>query len=119
MPPTVEAQSLNHWTTREVPVLTFKKQVSNNTAGYLCKIQNQKTQNWEFRDSPVITTLSFHCRGHRLDPWSGNKDPVMPCGTAKKQTNKYFLKKIKLRTMYFYVYTTKFKEKGMKGCAPT
>ena len=29
--------------------------------------------NWlrKFLGSPVIKTLCFHCRGHRLDPWSG------------------------------------------------
>ena len=26
----------------------------------------------------VIKTLSFHCRGHGFNPWSGNSDPTCP-----------------------------------------
>ena len=26
----------------------------------------------EFPGDPVVKTLDFHCRGHGLDPWSGN-----------------------------------------------
>ena len=27
---------------------------------------------WDFPGGPVDRGLSFHCRGHRFDPWSGN-----------------------------------------------
>ena len=27
---------------------------------------------WESPGGPVVRTPHFHCRGHRLDPWSGN-----------------------------------------------
>ena len=35
-------------------------------------------------------TLCFHCRGHRFNPWSGNKDSPPPCHMAwtKKNFNK-------------------------------
>ena len=29
----------------------------------------------EFPGGPVVSTLCFHCREPKLDPWSGNKDP--------------------------------------------
>ena len=27
---------------------------------------------WEFPGGPIVRTLSFHCREHKFDPWSGN-----------------------------------------------
>lgn len=27
---------------------------------------------WDFPDGPVVIILCCHCRGHRLNPWSGN-----------------------------------------------
>ena len=27
---------------------------------------------WDFPDSPVVKIPSFHCRGHKLNPWSEN-----------------------------------------------
>ena len=32
----------------------------------------KKFQPGDFPGSPVVKTPCFHCRGHRLDPWSGN-----------------------------------------------
>ena len=29
----------------------------------------------DFRSSPAVKTLRFHCRGHGFDPWSANQDP--------------------------------------------
>ena len=34
--------------------------------------RNAKALIWEFPGCPVVRTLSFHCREHRFDPWSGN-----------------------------------------------
>ena len=34
--------------------------------------RNTKALIWEFPGCPVVRTLSFHCREHRFDPWSGN-----------------------------------------------
>ena len=34
-----------------------------------------KKQNREFPGGPVVKTLHFHCKGHRFDPWLGNKNP--------------------------------------------
>ena len=31
-----------------------------------------KTTRRDFPGGPVVKTLSFQCRGHRFDPWSGN-----------------------------------------------
>ena len=28
----------------------------------------------DFPGGPVVRSLSSHCRGHRFDPWLGNKD---------------------------------------------
>ena len=30
------------------------------------------TQSRDFPGGPVVKTSRFHCRGHGLDPWSGN-----------------------------------------------
>ena len=35
---------------------------------------------------PVARTLSFHCRGHGFDPWSGNQSHK-PSGVAKGKKN--------------------------------
>ena len=32
---------------------------------------NKKGHNWDFPGSPVVRTLSFHCRGHKFNPWLG------------------------------------------------
>ena len=31
-----------------------------------------KAKFWEFRGSPVVRTLCFHCQGPEFNPWSGN-----------------------------------------------
>ena len=46
----LRAQSLNHWTAKDVPYnRAFKRQL------YL-----------DFPDGPVVKTPSFHCRGHKV-----------------------------------------------------
>ena len=35
--------------------------------------------------SPVVKTSHFPCRGHRFDPWSGNKDPTCCVAWRKKK----------------------------------
>ena len=45
--------------------------------------RNTKALIWEFPGCPVVRTLSFHCREHRFDPWSGNQDPACQSGEAK------------------------------------
>ena len=40
--------------------------------------------------SPAVKTLSFQCKGHRLNPWSSNQDPT--CCMAQ---SKYLKKKKK------------------------
>ena len=32
---------------------------------------------------PAVRNLSFHCRGHRFDPWLGNYDPT--CHEARSE----------------------------------
>ena len=29
---------------------------------------------WDLPGSPVVKTVCFNCRGHKLNPWAGNKD---------------------------------------------
>jgi len=29
----------------------------------------------KFPGGPAVRNLSFHCRGHRFDPWLRNRDP--------------------------------------------
>ena len=40
---------------------------------------------WEFPGGPVVRTPQFHCRGHGLDPWSGNSDPACRTGMPKNK----------------------------------
>ena len=42
---------------------------------------------WDFPGGPVVKTSCIHCRGHRLGPWSGTKDPTC-CLAQEKLTNK-------------------------------
>ena len=37
----------------------------------LCKISERGVE-WDFPGGPVVKTLHFHCRGHKLNPWWGN-----------------------------------------------
>ena len=55
MPPAVEAWSLNHSDAREVPPGVFKESIM-----------------WDIPGGLVVRTLSFCCRVHRFDLWSGN-----------------------------------------------
>ena len=41
----------------------------------------------DFCDSPVVVTLSFHSRGHRFNPWSGNRSHMLQ-KKQNKQTKK-------------------------------
>ena len=52
-PPALGAQSLTHWTTREVPIMIFKKKVLG--LPWWCS-------GWE---------SACQCRGHGFKPWSG------------------------------------------------
>ena len=45
-----------------------------------------KKYSGEFPDNPVGKTPCFHCKGLRLDPWSGNKDPT--CRVVRPKQNK-------------------------------
>ena len=38
----------------------------------------------EFPLGPVVETPLCHCRGHRFNPWLGNKDPTCCEGQTKK-----------------------------------
>ena len=46
----------------------------------------EEIQFGDFPGGPVVKTLRFHCRGHRIDPGSGKFH--MPCGAAKKKRKK-------------------------------
>ena len=48
----------------------------------------EEIQFGDFPGGPVVKTLRFHCRGHRIDPGSGKFH--MPCGAAKKKKKKRF-----------------------------
>ena len=39
----------------------------------------------DFPGGPGVEILSFHCRGHRFDPWSGNQDPACYLAKPKKK----------------------------------
>ena len=39
----------------------------------------------DFPGSPGVKTSHFHCRGHRLDPWSGNQDSTCHAAWPKKK----------------------------------
>ena len=34
--------------------------------------QKKRKYRQDFPGVPVVKTLSFHCSGHRFDPWLGN-----------------------------------------------
>ena len=47
----------------------------------------------DFPGGPVVKTLSFQCRGHRFDPWSGNQEsachwPRLGWGWREKKKRK-------------------------------
>ena len=39
----------------------------------------------DFPGGAVVKNLHFHCKGHRLDPWSGSYDPTCSMVWAKKR----------------------------------
>ena len=43
-------------------------------------VPSTKSKSGDFPSGPMVKALSFHCRGHRLDPWLENEDPT--CHTA-------------------------------------
>ena len=45
----------------------------------------KKDENWDFSGSPMVKTPAFHCRGPRLDPWSGKSPHDTPHGLKKKK----------------------------------
>ena len=68
-----------------LPVYSLAEQISK----YIVVNENHISHCWrkgvtnkergkarDFPGSPVVKTLSFHCRGHGFDPWSGNQDPT-------------------------------------------
>ena len=72
VPSAVEAQSLNHWTAREVPINYFKSKEFR-----------------EFPGGPVVRTRSFHCWGPGSIPGQGTKIPqAAQCGQEKKKKKK-------------------------------
>ena len=90
VPTAVEAWSPNHTTADEFPlwVIFLYKHSSFYCVLLYCTLQIVRSlvflfvclfvcfNNWrfceDFPDGPVVKTLSFHCRGHRFDPWFGN-----------------------------------------------
>ena len=46
---------------------------------------------WDLPDGPMVRTRSFHCKGNRFDPWSGNEDPT--CCQRKKKKKSQSIKK--------------------------
>ena len=42
----------------------------------------------DFPGGPVVKTPSSQCRGHRFDPWSGNKDLACCMVWPKKKKKK-------------------------------
>ena len=87
-PPAAEAQSLNPWTTREVPrvvhflillwcVCVFVVSLCDPTdcsppGSSVHGILQIKPQFRDFPGGPGVKTLPFHCRGCGFDPWLGN-----------------------------------------------
>ena len=57
---------------------------------------------------PVVRTLSFHCRGHRFNPWSGNLRSCRPRGTAKKKKNTHTHKNNKKLIVVIFHNTCKY-----------
>ena len=78
MPPAVEAQSLNHWTARAVPVFNFLmnyQTVFHSTCTISCFHQQHKMESREFPGGPAVRTRRFHCHGQGSIPGQGTKVP--------------------------------------------
>ena len=84
-------RGVNHWTTREIPKISFlfKKKL----LFYLKLFQ-------EFRGSPVVRTWCFHCQGPGSVPGQGNKNPTSKVSQQKKK-NFFNLQKIFLIKLSF------------------
>ena len=54
------------------------------------QIQNLKRRAWGFPG--VVKTLRFHCKEHRLDPWSGILDPTCCAPEPKTKPKKKLIK---------------------------
>ena len=70
--------------------LVVSPQLSSNIQcssfdGSLVVFISVKMSSLDFSVGPVVRTLCFHCRGHRLDLWLGNWDSPTPHGAAKKK----------------------------------
>ena len=52
---------------------------------------NHKTGPRDFA-GPVVKTSSFHYRGCRINPWSGNENPASHSAKGKKKKNRYQFK---------------------------
>ena len=37
-----------------------------------------------FPAGPVVKIPCFHCKGHRFEPWMGNRDPTCPLALPKE-----------------------------------
>ena len=55
----------------------------NEDSVFLQTVSQNEDLKRDFPGSPVVKTPSLHCRGHRFDPWSGNKNPT--CHKARKK----------------------------------
>ena len=55
----------------------------------------------------MARTACFHCRRHRLDPWSGNKDPPYSVTQPKAKQNRKGKRANKIRESKFAQADTK------------
>ena len=69
--------------------------------------EGQKSEGEWLPGGPVVETPSCQCRGCGFNPWLGNKDSHMPCGTAKKKKKKKSGGKLGL--LHFYQVFPQFK----------
>ena len=80
MPPAVEGQVLNHWTTRKVPCclwfcvycFTIHLPGDHQEGLLLFVVLCILFYNIHLPGGPVVKNLPFYCRGHGFDPWLGN-----------------------------------------------
>ena len=67
VPPAVEVQSLNHWTTREVPRIVFLMKKKRNSV-WMCEVSDvcstsRRSANFQFQGSTVYFIQHFILRG--------------------------------------------------------
>ena len=61
----------------------------------------------KFPSGPVVRTLRFHCRGPRLDAWSGDQNPTSPTVWLEEKKNNYlFMPFALLRCLCFHFMWT-------------